>query len=260
MMIGQEHFIEQLNKYSLLTFPHSVLLLGDRGSGHVDICNYIGDRFGVNVYDISDSISNDFINQIYLRTDPAIYIIDINKITEKEQNTILKLLEEPNGLTYIILYGESTFNVLETIINRSYVMKMDKYSREQLEPLITSGDKEFILKLCNTPGQIEIANHTDVAALHKLCITMLEKMGSANLGNALTITNKINFKDEYDKFDLDLFIRTFNYTLLNSESPLKMDLLKILMNFKNYIWFMNDKKRYFDNFILNVWGLYRNGN
>ena len=259
-MIGQEHFIEQLDKYTLTTFPHSVLLLGDKGAGHVDICNYLGDRFGVAVYDISELITTEFINQIYLNTDPAIYIVDVHKITEKEQNILLKLLEEPNQLTYLILYGESTYSLLETIINRSYILQMDKFTREQLEPLVTNEvSKELILKLCSTPGQIEIANHTDMEALKKLCQTMMTSMSKANLANALTITNKINFKDEYDKFDLDMFIKVYTSELSVYNTEHKMDMLNILSEFKKYINFMTDKKRYFDNFILKLWGIYRDG-
>ena len=259
-MIGQEHFIEKLNKYDLSTFPHSVLLLGDKGSGHIDICNYLGERFGIMVYDISEMISTDFIDQVYLNTDPNIYIIDINKITEKEQNILLKLLEEPNQLTYLILYGESTYNLLETVINRSYVLQMDKFTREQLEPLVTNEeDKDLILKLCSTPGQIEIANHTNMKALVKLCSTMMTSMSKANLANALTITNKINFKDEYNKFDLDMFIKVYTNELSVYDTNHKMEILEILGEFKKYINFMTDKKRYFDNFILKLWGIYRNG-
>lgn len=258
-MIGQEQFIEKLDRYTLSTFPHSVLLLGDKGAGHIDICNYLGEKFGVSVYDISELINTEFINQIYLNTDPAIYTVDIHKITEKEQNVLLKLLEEPNPLTYLILYGESTYSLLETIVNRSYILQMDKFTREQLEPLVSGEDKELILKLCSTPGQIEVANHTDMKALTKLCDTMMTSMCKANLANALTITNKINFKDEYDKFDLDMFIKVYINELSDYNTERKMEMLEILSEFKRYIDFMNDKKRYFDNFILKLWGIYRDG-
>ena len=259
-MIGQENFIKKLNKYDLSAFPHSALLLGDKGAGHLDVCNYLGERFNISVYDISEMITTEFINQIYLNTDPAIYTVDINKITEKEQNVLLKLLEEPNQLTYLILYGESTYNVLETIINRSYIFNMDRFTREQLEPLVTNlDDKELILKLCSTPGQIEIANHTNMSDLSELCRTMMTSMCKANLANALTITNKINFKDEYDKFDLDMFIKVYSNELNDYKSEHKMEILSILTEFKRYINFMNDKKKYFDNFILKLWGIYRDG-
>lgn len=257
-MIGQEHFLEKLNKYNLTTFPHSVLLLGDKGSGQIEMCDIIGNKLGIGVFDISELINTEFINQIYLTTDPMLYIVDINKISEKEQNILLKLLEEPNGLTYLILYGESTYNILETIVNRSYIMNMDKYDKSQLESLITDDEyKDVILRICSTPGQIEIANHTDNKSLLNLCKSMITRMSTAGLANALTITNKINFSDEYSKFDLDLFIRYLSYELLMNDVPNKKEILNILSNMKKNIWFMNDKKRYFDNFILNLWGLYR---
>ena len=198
-------------------------------------------------------ISKDLVDEIYLNATPSLYTIDLTKITEKDQNVLLKLFEEPNKFTYIILYGESLYNVLETIVNRSYILKMASYTREQLEPLVMGENKEVILKLCSTPGQIEIANHTDMNALDILCNTILSRMKVAPYENALTIANKINFKDEYSKFDLSLFIKALGLKMLDNMNKDVFKQYELLIEMNKKIWFMNNKKKYFENFITKLW-------
>jgi len=249
-MIGQEQFLNKLNRFNINNFPHSVLLLGEHGAGQFEVCEYIANRFNFELIDISDMISVEYINQIYLSSNQTLYTVDITKITEKEQNILLKLFEEPNAFTYIILYGESTYNILDTILNRSYILQMDRYTRDQLEGFVTNENKDYILSICTTPGQIEVANHTDIEALKTLCNNMLMRMNKASFGNALTIANKINFADNFDKFDLYLFIKALIREVLAQG---KYDIYDYIMKLDKYIWFMNDKKRYFEHFIIETW-------
>lgn len=255
MLYGQDNFISKLNKYTLNTLPHSILLLGDKGSCQYEICEYISTKFNLNLYDLSCLISKEYINQIVMCSVPSLYVIDINKIEEKEQNILLKLFEEPSSYSYIILYGESTLNLLDTIINRSYIMTLDRYSKEQLSPLVTKGDKDLILSICNTPGQIEIANHTNIEELKILCDKIVSKINIANIENTLSISNKINFKDEYDKYDLSLFIKMLGVSILNSSQKWMYD---YVLELNKYIKFMNDKKSYFQNFLIKIWRESRN--
>ena len=124
-----------------------------------------------------------------------------------------------------------------------------------LEPLVTCEEKEFVLDICKTPGQIQIANHTNIKSLINLCDLILTKMGSANYANALTISNKLNFKDEYDKFDLSLFINVLSIHLMNKNIPLQKiyKLYILIQKLNKRIWYINNKKKYFDNFLTEFW-------
>ena len=256
MIQYQNKLINEIDNFTLKTLPHSILLLGEVGSGHVDICKYISDRFNLQLYDLTEFISNEFIDEINASQTPSLYYVDMNKVGEREQNILLKLYEEPNALTYIVLNCESDDLIIDTIKSRSYQLKMSRYTTEQLNTFINQGNNELILKICTTPGQIEIANHTNIEGLFSLCNTMLSSMGKANYQNALSIANKINFKDEYDKYDLLLFIKCLKYTLLMSDIQNVVDLYKLVNSMSKRIWSMNNKSQYFEHFLTEFWEVF----
>jgi len=129
--MNQEKIKNKINNLSEL--PHSILLLGPKGAGHLDICDYIANRFGLQSLNISELISNEFIESIYGNPNKTLYMIDISFLDERKQNSILKLYEQPNSLTYIILYGENDSTLLNTIITiyffRAFEVKMKKKSK-----------------------------------------------------------------------------------------------------------------------------------
>ena len=245
---------------TISTLPHSILLVGERGGRQNEICNKIASGFGMRTIDITDNIDKNYIDQIYLSPNPAIYTVNITEIDFRRQNMMLKLFEEPGPFTFIILIAENIDDVIDTIYNRSYVIRLEGYSREELEPLITK-DKDLILELCSTPGQVEIANHTDIKALYKLCDTIISSMKTANYANALSIADKINYKDEYDKFDLYLFIKAFSNSLL---SRLRQNYDKMIYKYliavkelNHNVWRVNNKRQQVEYFITNLWGASR---
>ena len=251
-MVGQENFIDNFKlRYSLSNLPHSVILLGDYGSGHVDVCREISEYYGLDFYDITGMINTNYINLISTNNVLSMYVINLSETSEKEQNTLLKVFEEPNPYTYIYLYGESMFNVLETIATRSIIMNLDKYSREYLKGLILKEDYiDLILETCKTPGQIETANYTDIKSIVTLCKNMIEKLGIANFANTLTISDKINFSGEAEKFDLRFFLDLLLYFAFDSN---RYDMYNIISRHRQKISYMNDKKSYFEHMLIELW-------
>jgi len=250
-MLGQDKLIKKIDTYNISTLPHSILLVGERGSSQYEICDYISEKFNLPLFDITETISDEYLNEIYTSPNLGLYIVNMSKVTEREQNILLKFFEEPNRFTYIILICESKHNLLPTIESRSYELEMETYSYKDLFPL--AKEKDLTLKVCTTPGQIEVANSTDMPALFALCKTMLEKMNKAAYFNALTISDKINFKDEYEKYDLYLFIKVFGYVLLTSESENSLQMYYKLILFNNKVWPLLNKKQQFEKFITELW-------
>ena len=255
MVSGQEKVYDLINKFDLSTLPHSILLIGEEGSGQNDICRYITEKFSLLDLDLTGNLSHEFIDKIYLSGgNPTLYTLNLNKITEKDQNILLKLYEEPNPFTYIILLGENTSTLLETIITRSYQINLCRYTPDQLSKYLDEGDDPLILKVCHTPGQVEIAKHTDIKSLYFLCQNIIERINKANYFNTLTISDKINFKDEYSKFDLKLFIRMLSYVMIEKKD---YRFYKPINKFLKYVDFMIDKKSYFENLLTDIWEISR---
>lgn len=255
-MIGQQRLKNKIDSYTLSTFPRSVLLVGDLGSEKAEICEYISQKFDIPMYDITELISDEYINDIYSMPSSGLYVIDCTKLSEKEQNIILKFYEEPNDYIHIILMCENRYGILETIQNRSHVLTMDSYSKEELEPLCNPDTKDSILKIANTPGTVEDLNYVDLAGLEKLCKTILDSLSRANYQNTLTISNKVNFKDEYDKYPLWAFIRMLSVVILSYIDEGKLSdssLYWCVDEFNKTYEPLLDKKRYFENMLTNMW-------
>lgn len=205
MIKGQEKICSIIDKCTLDEFPRSLMLVGDKGAGKHLLCEYICNRFNLQSIDITENISLDLIDQINERVSPYLYIIKINTISIKDENTILKLLEEPLKNAYIILLSESENGILPTIINRCQVWRLQNYSKEQLKSFLTCTNEE-LLEIASTPGQIIELQNSNFIDMFDLCNKIICKIHEASIPNILTISNKIAFKDEKGKFDYHLIL------------------------------------------------------
>lgn len=248
-MIGQQELIKKIDSYTLKTLPHSILLIGDRGSEKDEICEYISNRFNLSLFDITELINEEYLNMIYDTPTLGLYMIDGTKITEKEQNVLLKFYEEPNSYMYVVIKCESKNGLLETIQTRSYDFVMDPYTREQLVPLCKPEIRDLELEVGSTPGMINELNHIDLIALKTLCDNIVDKMKIASYQNTLTIADKLNYSDEYDKYPVWAFIRVLEYVMLKKKS----ELYWVLRKFNFYYDQMVYKKSFVENVLTKLW-------
>lgn len=264
-MIGQEKILSKLYSYTLDTLPRTIMLLGDNGCGKHTMVNELSNHFNLKVEDITTSLTLDTINDIYTKPLPQFYLIDTTQINEKQQNVILKFLEEPSKHTYIILLCESKQTLLGTILNRCLVFEFEKYTKEQLQNFVVEKDKEdYILSMCKTPGQVKSVNSKTLEDTSKLCNNIVTKLrkDKVTLASALSITNKINFKDEFDKIDLNIFFNILStklveeYKLTNNK-----DYVKIYNTLNSYTNKFRDsrlnKSQLFESMLIDMWSIER---
>ena len=219
MVIGQEYICSKIESTTVDSFPRTLMLIGEYGSGKHLIAEEIKNHLSMPIRDLTDELSLEIIDEIYTRSDPYLYIIDIDSISVKEQNMILKFIEEPLKNSYILILTEAGSNVLPTIFNRCQQWRLAAYSIDYLR---TFTDNPDILRLAKTPGQILDFINTDFEALFELSNKIVEKVGSANLPNVLTITTKITTKDEKGKIPAKLLIKALivsfrDYCIRNSD-------------------------------------------
>lgn len=215
-MLGQESIVTKIQGYTLSTFPQTVLLVGKQGSGKHTLCNLIATQFNLMLEDISDQLTLEKIEEIEQRVSPYLYIIDSNKITSKEENVILKFLEEPLKNSFIILLCEEKGLLLETVVNRCQVWTLREYTKEQLRTfLIIDKEEELILSLSDTPGDIiKIQEMVDsLPQMFELTSKIVDKLNIASFPNALSIVDKLAFNHEKDKLDYLVFLKVLMYTI-----------------------------------------------
>ena len=205
MIIGQEKICNLVDNSTIDTFPQTLMLVGNEGSGKHLICNYIAKKFNLTILDITDTLDQETIELIYDRVEPYIYTININSISVKEENAILKFLEEPLRNSYIILLAETELGILQTIINRCQIWYLQNYKKEFLQTFITN-DNQYVLEIAETPGQVIKLCDCKLEDMISLADKIIDKIDIAGIANTLTISKNISFKDESDKFDLKLFV------------------------------------------------------
>lgn len=206
MIVGQDKLLNIINSCSLDTLPRTIMLLGSEGSGKKTISRYISSKFHLILSDITDDLTLETIEEIMMRVEPHLYIIRANEISVKEQNVILKFLEEPLKNSYILMLCERTEGLLPTIVNRCQMWALQNYSRETLKSFLTVAD-ERILDIVDTPGLIISLQSHDFNGMIELADKIVDKIAVASIPNTLTLSNKLAFKNEKDKFDVNLFMR-----------------------------------------------------
>lgn len=207
MIIGQEALIDKINKLTLDTFPRSLLLVGEDGSGKHLMANHIKDHLHLDLIDISEVLTYETLSDISLKAEPAIYLIDSSTITIKDQNSILKFIEEPLKNAYIIILCENVTMLLSTVINRCQRWDMSIYSIDILKNFITPDSSiNKILTIARTPGRIEILKGYDIDSMLSLANKIVTKIKNANYANMLKILDSLAFANEQGKYDPLIFI------------------------------------------------------
>ena len=214
--IGQSKIKEFLSNLTIDNCPQSILLVGEKGCGKHLVCNEFSKKLKIDCMDITDNLSLDLITDIYLNPFPTIFIIDFNKLSVKQENSLLKLLEEPINGCYVIVLCTSTAVVLPTILNRCRIIRFQPYTTSELMNFVseTTDDLKFIFEVADTPGKvIDLSiNIKDMVLFSK---KIIDKLSVASFGNILNISEKLAFKSEQDKFDYDYFCEVFRRVLRN---------------------------------------------
>lgn len=221
-MVGQSEISAEVSSFSKETVPHTILLLGPGGCGKRMVAKMIADRLEVPMRNITDSVGYELISEIQISTEPCLYLVDLDGIGERAQNALLKFAEEPTVYSYVVMTSSSDVGVLSTIMNRCYVMRFKPYSKEEL---MQFSDDEALVAYCTTPGQVKSAC-CSIKDIEGLCSGMSAKMARARFDNALSIADRLNYKDEYDKWDADIFMSVL-LTKLSEECIIKKDVTSV---------------------------------
>lgn len=257
-MIGQDKLVNQINKFSIDTLPHAIILNGEHGCGKHMLINYIANKFNLNHIDITDMIDKDMLFEIYTMVNKCIYIINADVLTLKSQNTVLKFVEEPPVNAFIIFTTEHKNTIISTILNRCQLWSFEPYSKQILQTFIKNTNNMILLDLFQTPGDI-LLYEPQIHILYdmmELCNKIIDRISNASIPNILTISDRLYYKDAIkDKWDYDCFIKVLLFKikqrLLSSYNTnvynLYINTLKLIQD-SNIIHI--DRRKLFDNYLI----------
>lgn len=207
--IGQENIIKNITNNS---FPKVSLFNAPKGYGKHQLIKYIQDNFNFNLIELADKLTAELIEELYLLQQESLVIINLDNYTEKDQNVLLKFLEETPKYCYIILLSSDLTGVLETILNRVYLFKFQDYTDSELQLIVSKYLNielpKYLINFTRSPGQlITLLQNNQYQEIELLCNKIITQSKRANLGNMLSINNKLNYTEEYNKFDPILFLQ-----------------------------------------------------
>ena len=259
-IVGQEKLVSMIEEHTLDTFPRSVMLVGPSGSGKHSLCSFISTKLNLKIENITENLTLEMIEEISVRVEPRIYVIETSKITVKEENTILKFLEEPLKNAYIVLLCESKNRLLDTIINRCQVWTLEAYSKETLTQFVSDGNEErdLILELAHTPGEVKKYNSIKLSDYVLLASKLVNMIDIASVPNTLTLVDKLCYKNEKDKLDADIFFNVLlhqAYLLaITDDKPYGSICYDLTDKLVNESLVANiDKKNLFERYLIMLW-------
>lgn len=259
MIIGQDKIIKYIDAQTKDSFPHSFMLCGKLGSGKHLIANYVATHLQLPLIDITNDLSQEFIDELYINPKSNVYLIDLDKLSYNAQNSILKLVEEPLESMFIVLIVKNTQWVLETIVNRCNVQRLEEYSKEILKQF---NEDESLYNIFDTPGQLLSINTLDInyyQVLSNKIITMIDK---ANFPNTLTLIDKFSFDEDDTKCSIEIFGKI----LLNECKKIYKETVKenifdaylLTKEFNSDLLIPNiDKKILFNNYLIKLRNIMR---
>lgn len=217
-IIGQKNVLYSLDQYSIETLPKTIAIIGPKGSGKHTIVDYIRDKFNFNdVEDITKSLTFNYIIDLYKETNIKLCVINANLLTQKQQYSLLKFIEEPSSNIFTIILSNSTNILLDTVLNRCYKIYIEPYTKEELNEFINKNNfknnADLLLEYCKTPGQIKTYNIKNEDQIKNIVDTILNKHITIN--DVFSWLKEFNFNDEYDKIDIGLFLTHLYENTLN---------------------------------------------
>ena len=209
MLEGQEKLLNIFNTMTIQELPHTMLLCGEEGCGKHTLSKYIADRFNLEYVNITETFGSELFDTILARSLPTFYFIDLSTISMVQQNVLLKFIEEANDYIYVCLSINSKNLALNTILNRCVIYEFVPYTREQLKDLAKAffGEEELPLKVYTTPGQMRNAQFKNLKEVNDLSIKFINSLHLASFQNTLSLSDKFNYKDLYDKYDVYAFMK-----------------------------------------------------
>lgn len=209
-IIGQEKLVNKLKSYTFISMPKTLLFIGETGCGKHFISDKFSKYLGIELVEITAQTTTEELIEYYQSSLPRIYLINLSNFVEKQQHKFLKFIEEPASNMRVILTAESEVGILPTILNRCIKYIFEDYSIEQLKQLnwILTEENKLIYKICKTPGQLlNLASVDNLDQIQLTCEYLVKNIVGMPYLACINISYQINYKDEFKKFDFDLFFR-----------------------------------------------------
>lgn len=250
--IGQTKLVDTFSKYTLAQLPKTFMLIGAEGCGKHTLAKYVADKFNLVFTEISQDIEQDTLVEYNLSVFNTLYFIDLDKFYEKQQNKLLKFIEEPPSTATVCIAASAEANVLPTILNRCIKYTFAPYTEVELRQ-VKFINSDIAYKVCLTPGQLIEADYMQLQAIYDCCKYLIANLNNLTYTKLLSISFKINYNEEYDKFNFNTFCNTLKLVALENYKQTGTGYsLNIYRTINSYLQLLPTANFVKESFILNL--------
>lgn len=236
-MIGQHKLIAQLD--DLITrdkFPRFSIVLGERGMEHEDVARYVSNKMNCTIITLKDvkvDSIREMITMAYRVHYTTVFCIpNADDMSINAKNAILKVVEDTPNKAYFIMCLEDLSNTLATIESRGIVFRMSRPTTDEIAEFARSlyvnkrDIKEDVIKktaaICSTAGDVIYFTHHDINNFYAYAEYVADNLTKVSGAEVFKFSDKLALKDEEDKYDVRLFLRTLQNVYMNRcISPVK---------------------------------------
>lgn len=282
-MIGQVELKRIIDNLVETKFPAFTIITGMKGQGKKLIAKYIANKLNYPIITIDTKIDSmrEMIDLSYKQTEPIIYLIpDADRMSLGAKNSLLKVIEEPPNNAYFIMTLQTIENTLPTIKSRCYELKMNLYTCEELEQFIkliainvSDTEKDILTRYCDNYRDIELMKSYGIIDFYNYTKKVYDNIYKVQSANSFKICDKLNLKNEPDKYEVELFLRTFrNITYFNmleillepglgNQAKLLSNVIKLTSNILNRLSISGiNRSMLLDQWIINIRKIWRTAN
>ena len=266
-MIGQFSLITKINQLlDNKTFPRFSIFTGSKGSGKDLIACNIANELTEIVVSVGSKVDNirEMIQSTYKLSEPCTYIIsNADNMSLAAKNALLKVTEEPPNNAYFIMTLRDENQTLETIRSRGTIFHLDSYTPAEIKKFALDNVEynqiqyiQLFQDLCATPGDVKQLASYDILDFYDYVCLVFNNIDKVSGANAFKIGNRINFKDDSDKFDLQLFWRAFIHLSMEQYRTIIQNgttISEVVEDFKIYLQWVRITQRYLQE--LNIGGI-----
>ena len=292
-MIGQKKLLKEIDILIKNGFPRFIIITGAKGQGKTELAEHImhklddyykdelSDKSGCYMIEVGTKIDEirEMIQMAYKQSEPIIYLIaDADKMSIGAKNSLLKVIEEPPNNAYFIITLQQIENTLETIKSRCTELKMEEYSFDEIEEMIykinpntTKLEECIIEEVAFNYYEIKLLFSYGVEEFYDYVKKVFDHIYKVQSANAFKLSEKLALKNEEDKYNVELFLRT--YRNLCMDELLNYIELQDNLDFEIYSKCINEtsnilrqlsinginKASLVDMWILNIRRIWRNG-
>lgn len=263
MIRGQESIYNFILNTSLSTCPRSIILSGEEGSGKHSLFNLLEKTLNIPVSNITETLNHEYIDNLYLASTPYLYLVEGTFLSVKDQNTLLKFLEEPPNSAIIVILVEDTNLLIPTILNRCTTFYLNRYPKDILEEITNKPIDDIQYNITSTPGLFFKYSSSDVENALNLSKKIFEFIHRASLPNTLTISSQVSFNNEKDKISVKLLFKTLRlvaYTYyIDSKIPLEAYNITSAL-YRDYFTPKLNLKLSFEHYLIELWKIMKRDN